>query len=145
MWVVDKLLLEHVELPHDLDLAVHLVHSCHRHRLPLTLYSLILVTGLSCLRRPSREDPRLEGEPLVLCLEQLVEAGEEWDSEMWPSRCYSQLTLADRECGHQLGHRDPHPARGPRGHEGGQHRGQQARVHLPLPRLCDLSMVSRGD
>ena len=25
-WVVDKLLLEHVELPHDLDLAVHLVH-----------------------------------------------------------------------------------------------------------------------
>ena len=26
LWVVDKLLLEHVELPHDLDLAVHLVH-----------------------------------------------------------------------------------------------------------------------
>ena len=25
-WVVDKLLLEHVELPYDLDLAVHLVH-----------------------------------------------------------------------------------------------------------------------
>ena len=26
IWVVDKLLHDHVELPHDLDLAVHLVH-----------------------------------------------------------------------------------------------------------------------
>ena len=25
-WVVDNLLPEHVELPHDLDLAIHLVH-----------------------------------------------------------------------------------------------------------------------
>ena len=28
IWVVDKLLLHHVELPHDLYLAVHLVDLC---------------------------------------------------------------------------------------------------------------------